>query len=646
MPKLKDETKDFLSMQAGVYPRDTATVALGLSELDKLGSASVNRFLKGKKAARDKKSIIGMAAKNTFEFPVFVSKSVPIDYASASCALLEQTYASYIQMAISINPIVDARSLKNISGGGGLLAQFKTNTTKYVEYCETPYELDACHNVIDMGDTITEFDMITIEDEVAEMINECCSYEDLDEFNHFFMEAAPTKEVTKDEYIKLMIDAEIESRAYDVMTAGNPVDMNAIRSEIEHDSQFKRQLESDWMQFDKDQKQIHHLQMQNNDMQSVQGGNGDPTRNMTKAQIDNLNKQTSYYEKQIEKINAEIAKINREAGESGARVSNLQKQKELYESQKKKIDHELSDVTQYDASVGGLMTYTAKDELYAKRKKMVADADKAETDAKKAKSDAVLALANEKHEAQRWQMEKNRDARERMTKAPEMMDETKINKLNGLKPLMMRCQVRVSNPDGNITEYPVELICGVKCHCRMIDPEILPDVAKYPLEEMKQITRNVKYKAGELKFFKDLVFNVKEKKQTAIDSRDPNRRWYRRLYQLAHMKGDAGVSQAISGNGSTGLIPNASMIITNSDVENVKAATKIDLLKGSTACKFCKELFMMGMIVIDQDQQSIKTLLPEFSSEYDVQSLDYVEKKINELSAAGAKTRDIFKLLK
>ena len=64
------------------------------------------QFAAGSAARAGKRSIIGMAAKNTFEFPVFVSKSVPLDYATATNSLLEQIYASYLQMAISLTPVI------------------------------------------------------------------------------------------------------------------------------------------------------------------------------------------------------------------------------------------------------------------------------------------------------------------------------------------------------------------------------------------------------------------------------------------------------------------------------------------------------------------------------------------------------------
>lgn len=632
----------------GLDEKDIKPITLGYNELNKLEKSSVSRFLKGNAAARSKKSIIGMASKNTFEFPVFVSKSVPLDYATATCSLLEQVYASYLQMAISMDPVVDARSLTKAGGGGGYLSRFKTNTTKYVEYTDSCYAHDACHNVIDNGDAIVEFDMISIDDQVAHIISENCSYEDLDEFNHFFMEAA-SKEVTKDEYMKLAIDAEIESRAYDAMAAHNPVDMDAIRLEIEHDSQFQRELELSWLQFDKDQKQIHQLTMKNNDMKDVQGGSGDPERNMTKAQIDNLNKQTALYQKQIDRIDHELSQTEKNANsaERRARIEMLKKQRASYEATINKINSELRSVSEDQVSKAQYKTIkdengnekkvrvmSSTEELYDKRRKT-------HNDAEKSKFDALSAARSYKRD-----YESAREARERMLKSPDMMDETKIRKLNSLKPLMMRCQIRVTNSKGDFSEYPVELICGVKVHCRLVNSENLPDVVKYPLKDMNPLTRDVKYKAGELKFFKDILFNIKEKKQTAIDSKDPNKRWYRRLYQLAHMKGDSFVSQAISGNGSTGLIPNAALIITNSDAENIKSAVDIDILSGSVGCKLCKELFMMALIVIDQDQESLKMLTPDINSDYEVHSLASVNKQLAELDTAGAKTRDIFKLLK
>jgi hypothetical protein len=249
---------------------------------------------------------------------------------------------------------------------------------------------------------------------------------------------------------------------------------------------------------------------------------------------------------------------------------------------------------------------------------------------------------------------RNKEAREerkerydtRKTVAPQFIDENKIKKMNTLKPLMMTVTMNIMADDGHIS-HPMEYIVGVKTHCRIIKSSTLPEVVQYPIKEMNQVTRKTKWRAGELRLFHDILFHIKEKKQTAIDSRDPNRKWYRRLYELAHMKGDGNVSKAIAGGGSTdGLIPNATIMISKSDADHIEEVTKIDVMKASNAKKLCEELFLISFVIIDIDNESIRILCPDINNEFEVQSLAAVNKQIAELDTAGKSTREIFKLLK
>lgn len=427
------------------------------------------------------KSIIAAARGNLFEFPVFISSSVQLDYATATSSLLEQVYASYLQAALSLNPIVDGSLVKNRTP----FAQFQSDTNRYVEYTDMDYAHDAVHNEYVLEDgNVLEFDMISIEDVDGKVILEYYDKRPLSEFDHYFQEADDGFEETK----------------------------RHNEAEEEH----KR-------------KQLRH---------------------------------------QI--------------------VKDRHEQKQHEKERKEDMDRELN--FKYDV--------------------------------------------------------------------PELLDETKIKKLNTMKPLMMNVSFIVQADDNSLSR-PVNYVVAVKTYNRIIDADILPEVAEYPLKEMNKIARKAKWRAGELKFFRDIIFKVKQKKQTAIDSRDPKRKWFRRLYELAHMKGDAPAKAAIKGKNIAwsvvksqlenefdfGIIPNSTLVISNEDVINVKAKTGIDLLNGGTATKFCKELFLIGMVVIDTNAESIKILLPDNHDDYEVHSLASVNKQLAELSTAGSKTRDIFKLL-
>ena len=525
---------DDLKESLGINDDDFEGIKDGVNALDK----STSKFRKGIKGA---KSVINAAKGNIFEFPVFVSSSVPLDYATATTSLLEQVYASFLQMAISANPVITAKSAAN----GTQFAHLKSDTNKYLECVDTSYQADAAFNHIGLGYTMNgdekfvEFSLINIDDGEARIINEQLDYQPLSEFDHFFQEAAKTKEELAKELG--------EEKRRNTALMGSHKDVLKTKRE---NTTLKKSLES------------------------------------SNKKIESLEKKYEELEKKYEKETGETAKAQ-------------------YEKEMEKVQLEID--------------------------KLRDNAD----------------------------ISRNVDINKGRVSAPQLMDETKIQKLNTMKPLMMTVDMNVEGKDGRIVQG-VEYIVGVKAYNRLVDASTLPEVVEYPLKEMNKITRKAKWRAGELKFFKDILFKIPQKKQTAIDSRDPKRKWYRRLYELAHIKGDAPAKAIINGDsvvkaffkdklgkyGDTkGVIPNAALVISKADVDIIKRETKIDMLKGSSAAKFCKELFMIAIVVIDNDAESIKILMPDLHNDYEVHSLGSVNKQLSLLDTSGTKTRDMFKLL-
>lgn len=478
-------------------------------------------------------SIIGRATQNIFEFPVFVSSSVPVDMATAVNALLEQTYASYLQMAISMNPVVDEASFRS----GDVFGKLKTNTSRYLEYTDPEamfYAHDAVHNEIDMGNTTCEFNMIDLSASDTKVINESLDYQPLSEFD-FFFEAV-----------------------------GNRGNYRRLREQQMRDEHDKAEREK------------------------------------VKELEEKLDRKNERKYKQAQEIRAYRKDQREEAAEQRAQQRHDQE----------------------DAAYGP--------QGKAMLDKMLAMRD---NEIKKDRN------AREERQAER---DAEKHAADMKVKAPTLMDETKIQKLNTMKPLMMTVGVKVQT-GGRISDM-IDYVVGVKTHCRLIKADVLPEFAQYPSKEMNRLSKKVKWRAGELKFL-DYFFGKKEKKQAAYDSRDPNRKWYHRLYELAHLKGSSGVAKKITGRRSVdGIIPNVSMVITKADVDNIEAETGIDLLKGSTAAAICAEMYMIGLVVIDVDAQSIKMLLPDIHKEYDVHSLASVNKQLATLDSANDVSREVFKL--
>ena len=522
-------------------------------------------------------SIAGMAKNNIFEFPAFISTSVPLDFAEATCGLLELSYASFLQMAISTAPAY------NMTDGDDPFAKWKTDTNNYLECSDLTYTFDACHNAIKSNDGIVfEFDLVSISDSTAQKLNEALEYEPLSEFDHYFQEVTSKSplESTKDAAEKQFLDNIKDDKGNPNLTS-HPAYTNAEKAVYDRNK----------------------AEYEDEDIDELK-----------KAGI----RSSTYYK-------------NIEAHNKGA------------------DDAYLRSRTKWDPETGSEVPDPTRSKDYYEREKLRQDLED---------HDNLM------------RMQKSKYYHDVHAKAPELLDESKVQKLNSLKPLTMSVQMKVidNREHGDKgTSQTRDFIAGVKIYSRLIDAASLPEVARFPLEEMNRRTRHVRYKAGELKFFKDIVFRIKQKKQTAVDSHDPNRKWYRRLYELAHTTGDsASVAKMTKGKSivrtrlrhrllhfgeplelsQRGFIPNATIIVTKDDINNINMETGIDLANNGKAVNFCKELFLMNFVIIDTDAQSIKVLTPDLHKDFEIHSLASVNKQLAMIDSSATASREIFKVLK
>lgn len=657
-----------------------------------------------------KESIIDSAKGNIFEFPVFISSSTPLDYAEATTSLLEQVYLSYLQMAVSINPVIDANTAKN----GLQFADFKTNTNKYLECADTSYMVDACHAVYENAEYKTEFNLISIDDDVARIINESVDYQPLSEFNHYFQEADssnpdddssnPDDDQLNDLIKKLHNrEKEIDKLKDQLDDALNSDKKRKVSAEA-NIAERKDEIQRDDGTYINDEQTIHRSSAKKTQHEAAIAEYREKIAKMEAAV-----KNSNYFNDDKKKMNADrkLAELKKDL----ANIEKNIKQSENYVTDEMKIHSANRKSAEAKSTIDAVNAKIMQDKQYAQAKKaelneMLTKAEMLKFDQKMQGVNAAIGIADtavnmgsrvvgtidshkknkieieqlkkqlanydedhqraiDKHDADLKKIDatiqhyRQQDMSMTAVKAPQAIKEGDIQKLNTMKPLLMNVALNVVDNNGSLSR-PIEYIIGVKTHSRIVDAEILPEVAEYPLEEMNKLTRKAKWRAGELKFFKDIVFRIQQKKQTAVDSRDSRRKWYRRLYELAHLKGDAPATAVVSGKSlvgafikdkqgkgklATGMIPNATMIITKADVDNIKMKTNIDLLKGSTATKFCNELFLIAIVVIDNDAESLKILLPDLNNDYEIHSLAAVQKQISMLDTSGTKTRDMFKLL-
>lgn len=629
---------------------------------------SIKSKLSADAGKRGAKSLIGKAAQNLFEFPVFMSSSVPLDYATAVNSLLEQMYASFLQMAVSINPVVASRDLKS----GKAFQKLKTDVTKYMEYTEFDWARAACHNVVYMEDSVVEFDMINISAAESNMILEAASYEPLSEFDHFFMEGKGSRrhrskkghQSRADQWLNgSMADPLDTEDSSEELPSGTFDDTKAPSSKpstskpqssskpVDTDDSKDTKKTAHKSKYDDSRRETHAKIKSKDDeeqakidrLYTIQEKKDKHQKAKDEHELSGYNKERRNQEWTFVDINGNQHTMTDDDFERFQKAQEeLRKEKDFSTKHGKTMDSGMKDAN-------GRPILVSPEEF--KNITAMADEQRRQADEERKQSEEGRKQSEEERAKERHIIAKKQNARDMekhavdmKVKAPQMLDETKIQKLNTMKPLMMTVGLKGLDDDGRVSDM-VDYVVGVRTHCRVVKAEILPDVAEYPLKEMSTLTRRARWRAGEIKFL-DFLVAKKEKKQAAYDSRDINRKWYHRLYTLAHSKGSKSIASKITGKGEVeGLIPNATIVMTKSDVDMIKAEKNIDLLNPSTARSFCSELFLMSFIVIDIDAQSIKILLPDINKNFDVQSLAAVQKQIATLDTSGTVSREVSRLM-
>ena len=475
-----------------------------------------------------KESIIDSAKGNIFEFPVFISSSTPLDYAEATTSLLEQVYLSYLQMAVSINPVIDANTAKN----GLQFADFKTNTNKYLECADTSYMVDACHAVYENAEYKTEFNLISIDDDVARIINESVDYQPLSEFNHYFQEADSSNpdddssnpdDDQLNDLIKKLHNREKEiDKLKDQLDDALNSDKKRKVSDEANIAERKNQIQDYDGTYMNDEQIIHRSSAKKTQHEAAIAEYREKIAKMEAAV-----KNSNYFNDDKKKMNADrkLAELKKDL----ANIEKNIKQSENYVTDEMKIHSANRKSAEAKSAIDAVNAKIMQDEQYAQAKKaelneMLTKAEMLKFDQKMQGVNAAIGIADtavnmgsrvvgtidshkknkieieqlkkqlanydedhqraiEKHDADlkkndaEIQHYRQQDMSMTAVKAPQAIKEGDIQKLNTMKPLLMNVALNVVDNNGSLSR-PIEYIIGVKTHSRIVDAEILPEVAE------------------------------------------------------------------------------------------------------------------------------------------------------------------------
>lgn len=202
--------------------------------------------------------------------------------------------------------------------------------------------------------------------------------------------------------------------------------------------------------------------------------------------------------------------------------------------------------------------------------------------------------------------------------APKISD-ADAQKSNDMMPYGVEIRLMAINGDQQFVNY-MTFIVGVKAVLHPIDSDDMTDNIIRTLTNSSNFFNFIRWTTGEISFFKDFLLNTKNIRDD-IRGRSNGSNPY-----FAALKRAKNIGFSVNHLGVNKMIPNATIIITDTDVEYLKTRG-YNLTNVKIAKLLMNRLFLMTFIILDEASRTI-SILYDGSDAFQVYSIESLEKDV------------------
>ena len=162
--------------------------------------------------------------------------------------------------------------------------------------------------------------------------------------------------------------------------------------------------------------------------------------------------------------------------------------------------------------------------------------------------------------------------------APKLVDRD-IKKNNDLVPYGIQVRLIAVNDKKEFVQY-VDFVVGVKTVLHLVKSQDMIDNIVRCLQNKSILFKLLRWTTGEISLFKDIIFNLNDIKQDAINKRSGKSIFFNKLKRLKSKKVEPDSFSLVRK-----IIPNSTIIVTSYEVEDILNNYGIDIRKESNAKK-------------------------------------------------------------
>jgi len=172
-----------------------------------------------------------------------------------------------------------------------------------------------------------------------------------------------------------------------------------------------------------------------------------------------------------------------------------------------------------------------------------------------------------------------------------------VKKSNELVPTLLEVTLQFRDP-GSDAVIKQTFTIGIKTVCHPVSSDDIIYNVSQAFTGKKLFLKFIRWTTGEIKFFRDFLFNIdtikknimQERKQVPWWSALRNRATYNRT--IANLFKDSK------------LLPNATIVLTTDEAEVIKSTTGIDIFKDSGRVqKVMQDLSLLGLVIVNESSE-------------------------------------------
>lgn len=202
--------------------------------------------------------------------------------------------------------------------------------------------------------------------------------------------------------------------------------------------------------------------------------------------------------------------------------------------------------------------------------------------------------------------------------APKLLDRD-IKKSNDLMPYGIQVRLIAVNDKKEFVQY-VDFIVGIKTILHPIQSHEMIDNIARALQNKSVLFKFLRWTTGEISLAKDIIFNLSEIKQDAINRSEGKSPFFTTLKRLKNKR--IGINNLTVPHA---IIPNATIVITSYEADYLQNNFAIDVRNPIIANRLINSMFLMSFVIMDEGTGTI-SIFYDGDDSYQTYSLETLER--------------------